>query len=81
MYKDYEPWIGKRVILHLLSGGLQVPLRCKVIGESDGRVRIRVGDGWDVDMYKEMIQNVEKDSAVLALTEEKLAEMFKARAR
>jgi len=32
-----------------------VPLRGVIVGESEGAVRFRVGEGWDIDIYKPMI--------------------------
>ena len=41
---------------------LRVPLRGVIVGESEGAVRFRVGEGWDIDIYKPMILAVEQDS-------------------
>jgi len=31
-----------------------------IVGESEGAVRFRVGEGWDIDIYKPMILAVEQ---------------------
>jgi len=38
-----------------------VPLRGKLLKENRETVRMRIGEGWDVDIYKTMILNVEED--------------------
>jgi len=42
-----------------------VPLRGKLLKVGDETVRMRIGDGWDVDIYKTMIMAVEEDSMAL----------------
>ena len=55
-------WVGQAVILQVASGDLRVPLRGVIVGESEGAVRFRIGDGWDIDIYKTMILAVEQDN-------------------
>jgi hypothetical protein len=57
----YESWIGQAVVLQVAAGDLRVPLRGVIVGESDGAVRFRIGEGWDIDIYKPMILAVEQD--------------------
>ena len=54
--------MGQAVILQVAVGDLRVPLRGIIIGEADGTIRFRVGDTWDIDIYKTMILAVEQDS-------------------
>lgn len=61
MSKLYLDWLGKSVVLRVSSGGLDVALRCMLLDESDEKLRIRIGDSWDVDIYKDMVQSVEGD--------------------
>jgi hypothetical protein len=61
MSKLYLDWLGKSVILRVSSGGLDVALRCMLLDESDDKLRIRIGDSCDVDIYKDMVQSVEGD--------------------
>ena len=39
-------------------GDIKVPLRGKLLKDDDETVRMRIGEGWDVDIYKAMIVNV-----------------------
>jgi hypothetical protein len=51
----YTTWMGKPVFLNLTAGGIKTALSCTIIGESNSTVRVRIGNQWDVDIYKEMI--------------------------
>ena len=61
----YETWVGQPVVLQLALGDIKVPLRGKLLKEGGDTVRMRIGDGWDVDIYKTMILAVEQDGMVL----------------
>ena len=58
----YAPWVGQAVVLQVATGDLRVPLRGVILGESEGTVRFRIGDAWDIDIYKPMILAVEQDN-------------------
>jgi hypothetical protein len=60
----YQSWLGHPVILQVLAGELRMPLRGMIVGESPTAVRFRIGSGWDVDIFKNMILAVEEDSWV-----------------
>jgi len=62
MPSAYASWVGQAVILQVAAGDLRVPLRGVILGESDGTVRFRIGDTWDIDIYKPMILAVEQDN-------------------
>jgi hypothetical protein len=62
MRTAYATWIGQSVVLQVLTADLRVPLRGIVVGESDDVLRFRVGEGWDIDIYKNMILAVEQDN-------------------
>jgi len=68
MKTGYSNWIGQAVILKVAAGEMAVPLRGTVVGESLDAVRFRVGDGWDVDIFKSMILAVEEESWVNSVT-------------
>jgi hypothetical protein len=57
----YEAWVGQHVVLQVTTGELRVPLRGIIVGESEETVRFRVGDSWDVDVFKNRILAVEED--------------------
>jgi hypothetical protein len=61
MDKAYETWVGLPVVLQVALGDIKVPLRGKLLKNGDDTVRMRIGDGWDVDIYKAMILAVEED--------------------
>lgn len=61
----YATWIGQPVVLQLALGDIKVPLRGKLLKEGGDTVRMRIGDGWDVDIYKTMILAVEQDGMLL----------------
>jgi len=58
----YELWVGKTVVLQVTLGDINVPLRGRLVGDVGDAVRLRVGDGWDVDIYKSMIIAIEEDT-------------------
>ena len=68
MDSAYSSWLGQPVVLQVTAGGLRVPLRGTIVGESNDAVRFRIGEGWDVDIYKAMILAVEEDNWVNIIT-------------
>ena len=68
MTSAYSVWFGQSVVLQVTAGDLKVPLRGRIIGESDAAVRFRIGEGWDVDIYKAMILTVEEDNWASMIT-------------
>ena len=61
----YQPWIGQAVVLQVALGDIKVPLRGRVMKDGGETVRMRIGDGWDVDIYKNMVLAVEEDAMSL----------------
>lgn len=59
MWNSYSDWLGKPVILGISSSGLGVVLPCTLLSETEDRLRIRLEDAWDVDVYKQMVQSIE----------------------
>jgi hypothetical protein len=66
MTNAFQPWVGRAVVLQVALGDIKVPLRGKLLKDGDETVRVRIGEGWDVDIYKVMILAVEQDSMALA---------------
>ena len=64
----YAVWLGQPVVLQLTAGEQRVPLRGRIVGESLDAVRFRIGEGWDVDIFKAMILAVEEDNWVGLIT-------------
>lgn len=65
MEAGYNAWLGQSVVLQVALGDIKVPLRGKLLKEGGETVRMRIGDGWDVDIYKTMILAVEEDAMAL----------------
>lgn len=61
----FEPWIGQAVVLQVALGEIRVPLRGKLLKDGGETLRVRIGDGWDIDIYKSMVLGVEQDSMSL----------------
>lgn len=62
MSKTYSAWLGRQVVLQIDAGESRVPLRGRVVDESTNAVRFRLDGRWDVDIFKEMIMQVEPDN-------------------
>ena len=65
MDNAYKLWVGQPVVLQVVLGDIKVPLRGKLLNDAGDTVRMRIGDGWDVDIYKAMILAVEEDAMAL----------------
>jgi len=65
MSSAYATWVGRPVVLQVALGDIKVPLRGTLLKDGDDTVRMRIGDGWDVDIYKAMILAVEQDAMLL----------------
>jgi len=65
MQTGYNVWLGHAVVLQVALGDIQVPLRGKLLKEGGETVRMRIGEGWDVDIYKTMIRGVEEDGLAM----------------
>jgi hypothetical protein len=62
MQSAYASWMGQPVVLQVATADLRVPLRGIIVDETDEAVRLRIGNMWDVDIYKSMILAVEQDT-------------------
>jgi hypothetical protein len=65
MDNAFQPWIGQAVVLQVALGEIRVPLRGRLLKDGGETLRMRIGDGWDVDIYKTMILAVEQDAMAL----------------
>jgi hypothetical protein len=61
MRTSYVSWIGRAVILQVAVGGHKVPVRGILVAESNDAVRLRIGESWEVDIFKAMIAAVDAD--------------------
>jgi hypothetical protein len=64
MEGGYAVWMGQPVVLRVLAGTIRVPLRGRLLMETDETVRLRIAESWDVDIFKSMILAVEHDNPV-----------------
>ena len=64
----FRTWIGQPVVLQVAAGDVTVPLRGTIVGEGVDTVRFRIGDGWDVDIFKSMVRAVEEENWVSQIT-------------
>jgi len=65
MDNAFKAWVGQLVLLQVALGDIKVPLRGTLLKDGTETIRMRIGEGWDVDIYKSMIMTVERDSMVL----------------
>ena len=52
MDSAYAAWVGQPVVLQVALGDIKVPLRGTLLKDGGETVRMRIGEGWDVDIYK-----------------------------
>jgi hypothetical protein len=64
MEGGYANWMGQPVILRVVAGTLRVPLRGRLVSETNDVVRLRIADSWDVDIFKSMVVAIEQDVPV-----------------
>lgn len=65
MEGGYAVWIGQPVVLQVVAGNLRVPLRGRIVSETNDVLRLRIADSWDVDVFKSMVVAVEHDNPVV----------------
>jgi hypothetical protein len=58
----YAAWFGKPVVLLVVIRQCHVPMPCRIVGESNGDLRVRIQPGWEMEIRKELILAVEEDS-------------------
>jgi len=64
MVGGYANWMGQPVILRVVAGNLRVPLRGRLVSETNDVVRLRIADSWDVDIFKSMVAAIEQDTPI-----------------
>jgi hypothetical protein len=65
MANVFNTWVGQEVVLQVALGDIKVPLRGRLLKDGEETVRMRIGEGWDVDIYKAMILTVDQDAMAL----------------
>ena len=69
MEGGYAVWMGQPVILRVVTGSLRVPLRGRLVSETNNSLRLRVSDSWDIDIFKSMVAEVEHEILVYLRTQ------------
>jgi hypothetical protein len=67
MEGGYAVWMGQPVVLRVATGDLRVPLRGRMLSETNDAVRVRIADCWDVDIFKSMVVGIEHDTQLCPL--------------
>jgi hypothetical protein len=67
MEGGYAIWMGQPIILRVAAGNLRVPLRGRLVGETNEALRLRIAESWDVDIFKTMVVAVEQDNPVYVI--------------
>jgi len=67
MEGGYAVWMNQPVILRVVAGSLRVPLRGRLVSETNDVVRLRIADSWDVDIFKSMVAAIEQDTPVYVI--------------
>lgn len=64
----FSNWVGQSVILKVSAGDVAVPLHGTIVKEMPDALRFRIGEGWDVDIYKSMVLAVEEENWLSLIT-------------
>jgi hypothetical protein len=64
MEGGYAVWMGQPVVLRVVTGNLRVPLRGRLLSETNEVVRLRIAESWDVDIFKSMVVAIEHDNPI-----------------
>ncbi|HEU5409984.1 MAG TPA: hypothetical protein VFU57_03115 [Candidatus Acidoferrales bacterium] len=64
MEGGYAVWMGQPVVLRVAAGNIRVPVRGRLVSETNDVLRLRVADNWDIDIFKSMVVAVEHDMPV-----------------
>jgi hypothetical protein len=67
MEGSYSVWMGQPVVLRVVTGNLRVPLRGRLMSETNEVLRFRIAESWDVDIFKSMVVGIEHDLPVYVL--------------
>ena len=68
MDSAFATWIGRPVVLRVALGESRVGVRGMLLGDGADTLRIRLGEGLDIDIYKEMVLAVEEDPPLFLMS-------------
>ena len=58
----YSAWVGKPVVLLVVIRQCQVPMPCRIVGESAADVRVHIMPGWEMNVRKDLILGIEENA-------------------
>jgi hypothetical protein len=61
MENAFSPWIGRSVILRVALGDSRIGVRGRLIKDGAETLKMRLMEGLDIDIYKEMVLAIEED--------------------
>jgi hypothetical protein len=68
MDSAFATWIGRPVVLRVALGESRVGVRGMLLRDGADTLRIRLGEGLDIDIYKEMVLAVEEDPPLFLMS-------------
>ena len=68
MENAFSPWIGRSVILRVALGDCRIGVRGRLIKDGAETLKMRLMEGLDIDIYKEMVLAVEEDAPLFLLS-------------
>jgi hypothetical protein len=67
MESAFASWVGRPVVLRVALGDCRVGVRGTLLKDSTDTLKMRVAEGFDIDVYKEMVLAVEEERPHLSL--------------
>ena len=61
MESAFTLWVGRPVVLRVALGDCRVGLRGTLLKDNVETLKMRVAEGFDIDVYKEMVLAVEEE--------------------
>jgi hypothetical protein len=68
MDSAFASWIGRSVVLRVTVGDSMVSVRGMLLKDGSERLKMRLAEGFDIDVYKDMVLAVEEEQARPILT-------------
>ena len=68
MESAFSSWIGRSVVLRVALGDSRVGVRGRLIKDGAETLKMRLIEGLDIDIYKEMVLAVEEDPPLFLLS-------------
>jgi hypothetical protein len=68
MDSAFATWIGRPVVLRVAVGESRVGVRGMLLRDGAHTLRVRLVEGLDIDIYKEMVLAVEEDPPLFLMS-------------